>query len=654
MALVDSFFIPDYVQMDSGLTSPSELLSEVIVVVDLSSSPVSVSFPTGSIILNGTDVGTSASVSEGDTFQLKVTNPTVGQESIYQFTVAGIVQMEWRVTLYDTSTLPSETVPSSTDSDSFSQTVETIPTVIVQVAVPEEETTEFVSSQETQPENETTETVSSLEQVSNVIASIKADLQQSIEQAVTNVAAESESDVVSEKDIADLFDNETRIEELTEVLSTQKLAEIVEETLVDENVKQLILTDDKLKEFTRALPEQVVDEIVVTLKETVINEIVDLVETKEKELTEIVETATVKVLEPFIDTDVITVIEKLVVEDTETVDLSNLEKSELSEVESIFGQFFFENLETDAVNEINISELTVREFLLDNNIGNFVETVLANDISLTEEEVRDEIRRQALEFLTEKENLLDQTFVVPAAIDELKRLDLVSDDLIDEFNRLETGEQTELLQTILREFETSDLNLGQEEQTDDAVTAQVGEEDTVDDAVTVQLGQEGVDDEAVETVIGQDDIDDETTAPVIGTDDVDEEAIETVVGQDDVDEESTIGVIGTDDIDDEAVAPSVGQDDIDDSTITTAVGEDTQEDETVTQVAGEEELGETSGGDANQLIGSGLPKGVIRLRDGILTFYHLRPITILGEITGLNSTIGPFIDRNGINRNMKL
>ena len=71
-------------------------------------------------------------------------------------------------------------------------------------------------------------------------------------------------------------------------------------------------------------------------------------------------------------------------------------------------------------------------------------------------------------------------------------------------------------------------------------------------------------------------------------------------------------------------------------------------------MAGEEDLSEDGVGGDPSLVGAGLPKGVIRLRDGILTFYHLRPVTILGEITGINSVIGPFIDRDGINRNMKL
>ena len=52
MALIDSFFIPDYVQMQSGLTSPSEVVSEVITVVDLPSSPISVQFSSGTILDN--------------------------------------------------------------------------------------------------------------------------------------------------------------------------------------------------------------------------------------------------------------------------------------------------------------------------------------------------------------------------------------------------------------------------------------------------------------------------------------------------------------------------------------------------------------------------------------------------------------------------
>ena len=115
MALIDSFFIPDYVQMQSGLTSPSEVVSEVITVVDLPSSPISVQFSSGTILVNGVDVGSTAGVNENDTFQLKITNPTLGQETSYNFIVAGSVQMEWRVTLYDTSTCLLYTSPSPRD-----------------------------------------------------------------------------------------------------------------------------------------------------------------------------------------------------------------------------------------------------------------------------------------------------------------------------------------------------------------------------------------------------------------------------------------------------------------------------------------------------------------------------------------------------------
>ena len=192
MALIDSFFIPDYVQMQSGLTSPSEVVSEVITVVDLPSSPISVQFSSGTILVNGVDVGSTAGVNENDTFQLKVTNPTLGQETSYNFIVAGSVQMEWRVTLYDTSTLPVEKSPSSTDIDSYSLTTETpiqfrsIPSgSSIEGAIPTNQSAILSTTQEDQPENETSEQVTALEQVIDIASTIKTALEESIAQSVT-------------------------------------------------------------------------------------------------------------------------------------------------------------------------------------------------------------------------------------------------------------------------------------------------------------------------------------------------------------------------------------------------------------------------------------------------------------------------------------
>jgi len=655
MALIDSFFIPDYVEMSSGLTSPSELFSEIVTVTDLSSQPVNVTFNTGTIVKNGIDVGNSASFNNGDTIQLKVTNPTIDQTSVYNYTVAGAIAMEWHVSLFNTASLPTEVSSTlSTDSESYEQVRETLPVVIVQVEVPEDQVAASQLSQEPAPETEVADTLPSTETIADVAAKIKTSLIESITQSVKAVVAESESDLISTRDISDLFDNQTRVTELTELISTEALAEIIETSLVEEEIKTAILSDDVLRDFVKDLPEQIIDNIVSEFKETAINEIADIIETKQSVFIEELEKAAVNVLDSFIDREVLSIIEKLVTEETDIVELGNLEKEELTLVEQTFGQFFFEELEKSNINEINLNELTVREFLLDTNIGEFVEELVGQELIKTEDSLREELQKQVLEFLKQDEELLEKTIVAEVLVEELreknlteedlinelKQLDLITPDIIEELNRLTTDESIEVLERLVREFATTLPNISTDELEDVVLTPNLDSSDLIDSTISTTINEEDATDEVATPSVGQDDTTDDTVTPNVGQDDTTDDAITTNLGQDDT----------TDD----TVTPNVGQDDTTDDTVTPNVGQDDREEESIIGNVGEDNLGEQGIGSDDSLVGGGISKGVIRLHGGTLTYYHLRPVTILGEITGLNSVIGPFIDRNGINRSMKL
>ena len=56
------------------------------------------------------------------------------------------------------------------------------------------------------------------------------------------------------------------------------------------------------------------------------------------------------------------------------------------------------------------------------------------------------------------------------------------------------------------------------------------------------------------------------------------------------------------------------------------------------------------GADPDEVNDDTVTKGIIRLRDGTMTFYKLAPFRILTS----DQFIGPFIDRLGRNRNIRL
>lgn len=141
MSLSDSFTIESYVQVTSGLTSPSELISNEIVIFDLSTQPTLVSFTQGTIILNDSDVGTTASVNNNDNFKLKVINPVVGQTTNYSYLIDSTLTLQWEVVLYDSATQNPEITHTggTTDINSYSLPIHTFYSIPAVTIVPIEE-----------------------------------------------------------------------------------------------------------------------------------------------------------------------------------------------------------------------------------------------------------------------------------------------------------------------------------------------------------------------------------------------------------------------------------------------------------------------------------------------------------------------------------
>ena len=141
MSLSESFLLESYIQITSGLTSPSELLSNEITISGLTSEPVAVSVPLGTIILNGVDVGNTASVSNTDTFQLKVTNPVIGQTTNYSYLIDSTLTLQWEVVLYDSATQNPEITHTggTTDINSYSLPIHTFYSIPAVTIVPIEE-----------------------------------------------------------------------------------------------------------------------------------------------------------------------------------------------------------------------------------------------------------------------------------------------------------------------------------------------------------------------------------------------------------------------------------------------------------------------------------------------------------------------------------
>ena len=615
MSLAESFLLESYIQITSGLTSPSELLSNEITISGLTSEPVAVSMPLGTIILNGVDVGNTASVSNTDTFQLKVTNPVIGQTTNYNYTIAGILTLQWTVTLFASETQNAEATSTggTQDTESYDLPADIPDPNLSEENVPNTD----VSTQTVVTDvvgDTVSESVATVDTITDVVQVLKTSLEQQVTQALTLQLNQSAiAAVKDEVERSDLFDKQQIIVELTEILNVEKLMEIIEPTLVDENIRAAIISTDILKEATQNLPEQVIDTIVTELKETVTQELSEIVESKQTEIIEIIEKATVNAIDAFAETDVLTVIEKLVTEETENIDLGALESGELTEIESVFGQVFFSALENDAVNEINLTELTVNEFLANVGISEFVEKVATTTKNVIAETISEDVFVQTLAFIVEKEDVFNKTIIAPIIVEEVKlqnlgetvileELGLVNLgelNLIDEFASIPVGEQTEFLEGILREFVSEVLAPAVSEITETTPEILVGEEETVDENITITAS----------------------------TEETSEENVVTNVPTDPTTEEQVVVNVPTDS------AP---------------------EEESPTVVVSGEEIEQTGAGIDSQEVSGGTSKGVIRLRDGVLTFYHLRPIIVLGEITGLFSTIGPFIDREGTSRSMKL
>ena len=186
MSLAESFLLESYIQITSGLTSPSELLSNEITISGLTSEPVAVSMPLGTIILNGVDVGNTASVSNTDTFQLKVTNPVIGQTTNYNYTIAGILTLQWTVTLFASETQNAEATSTggTQDTESYDLPADIPDPNLSEENVPNTD----VSTQTVVTDvvgDTVSESVATVDTITDVVQVLKTSLEQQVTQALT-------------------------------------------------------------------------------------------------------------------------------------------------------------------------------------------------------------------------------------------------------------------------------------------------------------------------------------------------------------------------------------------------------------------------------------------------------------------------------------
>ena len=636
--ITEIFFLQDYVLAETGLTSPAEVSSVELSISGLV-NPASVTFTTGDIFVNGTNQGNSATVSNGDTFYLKVYTPTIDTLTKYYYDVDGTT-LEWWVELYNTDN--SQTESFSTFSSTGNIAIpESSTSPVSDVAIETESvsatTTGPVSEFESESSNITTNEVETVSVSPTEKSFEKIDEGSNLIQSSDEIIDETSSLVQSSDEIEEqtvivaVTDSEVNDSALTILSPTQPkedatktlLANAIEQ-IVEESKTSLIAAAEALSTSgisnvsQEVAPEEISDS---DISDEVRREYIEPLPKEElQSLSEklIVETLREQIsLKSFVEEVIVEASSNLNIGDT--TDNEELQKKIIQDVQELIDTTVVPTIVEKVTEELTQKVLTNLDDIIeskDNQFNELIETVASTQLKTLEETTLNELLNKVFSEDTDKLELSNvnfedlselEEFFINFLFNEIEvsegiTLDITDTTLLEAVNQLDIQAFVEKIQLATLDFATPEdienilsilfTSLSEDE---DFLnfnlfeTFEEFEKFVVENSTNIlNLSGEEILDDAPTTTTGSEDVVDETSTINTSDEQIQDEVSEKNVGQDEVEDESTTVVTGSETGEDESTTVVTGSETGEDETSTIVTGSETGEDESTTVVTGSE------------------------------------------------------------------
>ena len=624
--ITEIFFLQDYVLAETGLTSPAEVSSVELTISGLV-NPASVTFATGDIIVNGTNQGNSATISNGDTFHLKVYNPTIDTLTKYYYDVDGTT-LEWWVELYNTDNSQTESFSSFSSTGNIA-TPESSTSPVSEVVIE----TESVSATsdgpvvefESESSNITTNEVETLS-VSPTEKSFEkidegSDLVQSSDEIVDEGSdlVQSSDEIVPQTVIVAVTDSEVNDSALTILPSTQP-KEDATKTLLANAIEQILeesktaiiaaaeaLSSSGISNVSQGVaPEEISDS---DIADKVLREYIEPLPKEElQSLSEklIVETLREQIsLKSFIEEVIVEASSNLNIGDTsdneelqkkliqDVSDNEELQKKVIQGVQEIIDTTVVPTIVEKITEELTQKVLTNLDDIVeskDTQFNELIETVTSTQLKTLEETTLNELLNKVFSEDTDKLELSNVNFEDLSEIEEFFinflfneievsegiTLDITDTTLLEAINQLDIQGFVEKIQLATLDFATPEdieniLSIIFTSLSEDEDFLNFNLFETLEEFdkfnILVEFST------SILNLSGEEILDDASTT--------------TTGSEDAVDESSTINT-SDEQIQDEVSEKNTGQDEVEDESTTLITGGETGEDESTTLVTGSE------------------------------------------------------------------
>ena len=636
--ITEIFFLQDYVLAETGLTSPAEVSSVELTISGLV-TPASVTFSTGDIIVNGTNQGNSATISNGDTFQLKIYTPTIDTLTKYYYDVDGTT-LEWWVELYNTdnSQIESFSTFSSTGNIAIPESsTSPVSDVAIETESVSATTTGPVSEFESESSNTTTNEVETVS-VSPTEKSFEkidegSDLVQSSDEIIPQTVIVAVTDSEVNDSALTILPSTQPKEESTKALLANAIEQIVEESKTSliaaaealsssgisnvsqgeapEEISDLDISDEVRREYIEPLPKEELQSLSEKL----------IVETIKEQIS----------LQSFIEEVVLEASSNLNIGDTtdneelqksvfrDTTDNEELQKSVIQGVQEVIETKVVPTIIEKITEELTQKVLTNLDDIVeskDTQFNELIETVASTQLKTLEETTLNELLNKVFSEDTDKLELSNVNFEDLSEIEEFFinflfneievsegiTLDITDTTLLEAINQLDIQGFVEKIQLATLDFATPEdienilsiifTSLSEDE---DFLnfnlfeTFEEFEKFVVENSTSIlNLSGEEILDDASTNTTGSEDVVDESSTVITGDEQIQDEVSEKNTGQDEVEDESTTLITGGETGEDESTTLITGEDTGEDESTTLVTGTDTGEDESTTLVTGED------------------------------------------------------------------
>ena len=622
--ITEIFFLQDYVLAETGLTSPAEVSSVELTISGLV-TPASVTFSTGDIIVNGTNQGNSATISNGDTFQLKIYTPTIDTLTKYYYDVDGTT-LEWWVELYNTdnSQIESFSTFSSTGNIAIPESsTSPVSDVAIETESVSATTTGPVSEFESESSNTTTNEVETVS-VSPTEKSFEkidegSDLVQSSDEIIpqTVIVAVTDSEVIPQTVIVAVTDSEVNDSALTILPSTQPKEESTKallanaiEQIVEESKTSLIAAAEALSSSGISnvsqgeAPEEISD---LDISDEVRREYIEPLPKEElQSLSEklIVETIKEQIsLQSFIEEVVLEASSNLNIGDTtdneelqksvfrDTTDNEELQKSVIQGVQEVIETKVVPTIIEKITEELTQKVLTNLDDIVeskDTQFNELIETVASTQLKTLEETTLNELLNKVFSEDTDKLELSNVNFEDLSEIEEFFinflfneievsegiTLDITDTTLLEAINQLD-------IQGFVEKIQLATLDFATPEDIENILSIIFTSLSEDEDFLNFNLFETF---EEFEKFV----VENSTSILNLSGEEILDDASTNTTGSEDVVDESSTVITGDEQIQDEVSEKNTGQDEVEDESTTLITGGETGEDESTTLITGED------------------------------------------------------------------